>query len=232
MIMTHPVCKRQELCTLLSSQPIEISEDILSSISSLVTHQEIKDIMTIPTREVIRDVVFSISRNRALGPNGFPIHFYTSCWDIVGTDIVHAVKEFFCRKVFPRSWKATFITLISKVTNPTSFSDFRPISLCNVCYKIQCGFVKGRHIHDNIILVHELTQSLDQDIRGSNVIIKLDMEKAFHRIEWKFLTEILRRFGFTDKFIDLVDACVKENHFSLLVNGTSTPFFTITRGLQ
>ncbi|CAA7397123.1 unnamed protein product [Spirodela intermedia] len=82
------------------------------------------------------------------------------------------------------------------------------------------------------MLVHELTQSLDQDIRGSNVIIKLDMEKAFDRIEWNFLTEVLRRFGFTDEFIDLVDACIRENHFSLLVNSTSTPFFTTTRGLQ
>ncbi|CAA7409870.1 unnamed protein product [Spirodela intermedia] len=57
------------------------------------------------------------------------------------------------------------------------------------------------------------------------------MEKAFDRIEWKFLTEVLRRFRFTDEFIDLVDACNRENHFSLLVNDTSTPFFTTTRGL-
>ncbi|CAA6657847.1 unnamed protein product [Spirodela intermedia] len=58
------------------------------------------------------------------------------------------------------------------------------------------------------------------------------MEKAFDRIEWSFLIKVLRRFGFTDDFIDLVDACVRENHFSLLVNGSSTPFFTATRGLR
>ncbi|CAA7397131.1 unnamed protein product [Spirodela intermedia] len=58
------------------------------------------------------------------------------------------------------------------------------------------------------------------------------MEKAFDRIEWSFLIKVLRRFGFTDDFIDLIDACVRENHFSLLVNGSSTPFFTATRGLR
>ncbi|CAA7399339.1 unnamed protein product [Spirodela intermedia] len=58
------------------------------------------------------------------------------------------------------------------------------------------------------------------------------MEKAFDRIEWSFLIKVLRCFGFTDDFIDLVDACVRENHFSLLVNGSSTPFFTATRGLR
>ena len=82
------------------------------------------------------------------------------------------------------------------------------------------------------MLVHELVESLDQDIRGSNVIIKLDMEKAFDRIEWRSIAEVLRRFGFATAVIDLVDVCVKENHFSLLVNGHSTPFFTASRGLR
>ena len=138
------------------------------------------------------------------------------------------------------------------MTNSTSFREFRPISLCNVCYKVvskivterlrvfldrlispeQCGFVQWRHIHDNIMLVHELAQSLDQDIRGSNVIMKLDMENAFDRLEWRSITEVLRRFGFATAVINLVDICVRENHFSVLVNGHSTPFFTASLGLR
>ncbi|CAA7406434.1 unnamed protein product [Spirodela intermedia] len=225
--------------TLLTSQPIEISDDMLTSIPSLITHHESSLMTVIPTGEEIKEVVFSMSRHRAPGPDGFPADFY-------------AIKEIFRRKVFTRSWKATFLALIPKVTTPTSFRDFRPISLCNVCYKVvskivtrrlssfldklisleQCGFVKGQYIHDNIMLVHELAQSLGHDCRGSNIIIKLDIEKAFDRIEWSFLIKVLRCFGFTDDFIDLVDACVRENHFSLLVNGNSTPFFTATRGLR
>ncbi|CAA6674462.1 unnamed protein product [Spirodela intermedia] len=209
---------------------------ICSLRSSLVTHHESSLTTAIPTGEEIKEVVFSMSRHRAPGPDGFPADFYISCWDIVGTDLIQAIKEIFRRKVFTRSWKATFLALIPKVTTPTSFRDFRPISLCNVCYKVvskivtrrlssfldrlispeQCGFVKGRYIHDNIMLVHELAQSLGHDCRGSNIIIKLDMEKAFDRIEWSFLIKVLRCFGFTDDFIDLVDACVRENHFSLL----------------
>ena len=58
------------------------------------------------------------------------------------------------------------------------------------------------------------------------------MEKAFDRIEWRSIAEVLRRFGFATAVINLVDVCMKENHFSLLVNGHSTPFFTASRGLR
>ena len=138
------------------------------------------------------------------------------------------------------------------MTNPTSFHEFGTISLCNVCHKVvskivtrrlrvfldrlispeQCGYVQGRHIHDNIMRVHELAQSLDQDICGSNVTIKLDMEKAFDRIEWRSIAKVLRRFGFATAVINLVVVCLKENHFSLLINGHSTPFFTTSQGLR
>ena len=238
--------------TLLTSQQTEIADDMLESIPSLVTTEECSLITAIPTRDEIKRTVFSMSKNRAPGPDGFPADFYISCWEIVGMDVVEAIMEVFRRKVLTRSWKATFLALIPKVNTPTTFRDFRPISLCNVCYKIvsklvtsrlrpllnrlispeQCGFVKGRHIHDNIMLVNELAQSLDYDVRGSNTIITLDMEKAFERIDWNFLVEVLRRFGFTNDFITLVNACVRENHFSLLVNGSSTSFFTATRGLR
>ena len=196
-------------------------------------------------------MIFAMGRNQSPGLDGFPDDFYVACWNIIDTDLVQAIKEIFQGQTFPRNWKATFIALIPKLTNPTSFLEFRPINLCNICYKLvskiftgrlrvfldrlispeQCGFIQGRHIQDNIMLVHELAQSLDQDIRGSNVIIKLDMEKAFDRIEWRSIAEVLRRFGFATTVINLVDVCVKENHFSLLVNGHSTPFFSTSRGL-
>ncbi|CAA7404376.1 unnamed protein product [Spirodela intermedia] len=74
--------------TLLTSQPIEISDDMLTSIPSLVTHRENSLITAIPTGEEIKEVVFSMSRHRAPGPDGFPADFYISCWDIRGCPII------------------------------------------------------------------------------------------------------------------------------------------------
>ena len=193
-----------------------------------------------------------MGRNQSPSLDGFPTDFYVTCWDIIVTNLVRAIQEFFRVKTFPRSWKATFLSLIPKVTNPTSFREFQPISLSNVCYKVlskivigclrafldnltwpePCNFVEGWHIHDNIMLVQELAQFLDQDIRGCNIIIKLDMEKAFNRIKWISIAEVLRHFGFVIAVINLVDVCMRENHLSLLANEHSTPFFTAFWGLR
>lgn len=81
-------------------------------------------------------------------------------------------------------------------------------------------------------LAHELTQSLDTKSAGSNVILSLDMEKAFDKIEWSFLIRVLYRFGFGKDWIDIIKACVMNNSFSLLMNGVSSEFFKSTRGVR
>ena len=65
--------------TLLTSEPIELSEDLLSSILHLVTDEESLEITRIPFRKEIRDVIFAKGRNRSAGPDGFLVDFYVAC---------------------------------------------------------------------------------------------------------------------------------------------------------
>lgn len=112
-------------------------------------------------------------------------------------------------------------------------SDYRPISLCIFFYKIissivnkrlasllpaiisqeQSAFVKGRHITENIALAQELTYELARKTRGHNIILKLDMAKAYDRLEWDFLFAILEKFGFCKNFIDLVGKLIRPAGF-------------------
>ncbi|XP_073133552.1 uncharacterized protein [Henckelia pumila] len=87
-------------------------------------------------------------------------------------------------------------------------------------------------IADNILLAHELTHSLNLPARGGNVILKLDMAKAYDRVQWSFLLDALRRFGFSEQVVRMVRACISFCKFSFNVNGTPAGFFSSSRGLR
>ena len=76
--------------------------------------------------------MFALGRNRSLGLDDFPNDCYIACWDIIGAHLVNVFQEILRVQNFSRSWKVTFIAIIPKVTNPTSFREFRPISFYNV----------------------------------------------------------------------------------------------------
>ena len=159
--------------------------------------------------------------------------------------MVLAISDFFAGANLPRAVSATLLTLIPKVASPQVFSDFWPISVCNVLYKIiskvlmrrlefllprlispqQSGFVRGRLISDNFLLAKELIQSLNVKVWGANIMFKLDMTKAYDRVFWPVLMAVMRSFGFCEVWIDMVWILVSGCHFSLLINGEMKGFF-------
>ncbi|XP_073129192.1 uncharacterized protein [Henckelia pumila] len=222
---------------LLTGDPFVLDLPDFSGFSSEISEEENHSFAAAPSLEEVRAVVFSIPRDSVAGPDGFSSVFFQSCWDFVQHDVMDAVLDFFRGSLMPQGFTVTTITLIPKVEGAQAWTDFRPISLCNVSNKIiskllysrlrsvvgrlvsqsQSGFVPGRMIADNILLAHELTHSLNLPARGGNVILKLDMANAYDRVQWSFLLDVLRRFGFSDQ---------------VNVNGTPAGFFASSRGLR
>jgi hypothetical protein len=132
--------------------------------------------------------------NKAPRRDGFSIQFYRACWEIIKIDLLRMIKAFQQRAKVGGSTNSTFLALIPKEVNPSSFERFRPISLYNASYKIlskllaniikpllgnlispmQGGFVKGRHILDNVIQVQEAMHSSHQR-QEQGMLIKLEM---------------------------------------------------------
>lgn len=82
-----------------------------------------------------------------------------------------------------------------------------------------------------------LTQEIIKDIRlrtkaGPNVVMKLDMTKAYDRLTWLFLTKVLRKMGFLERFISMVFGIVSNNWYSVLINGQTWGFFKSSRGVK
>jgi hypothetical protein len=88
------------------------------------------------TDQEISDVLFQMGPLKAPGPDGFPARFFQRHWETLRDDVIHAVRKFFSNGIMPPGINDTAIVLIPKGNNPTELKDFRPISLCNVIYKI------------------------------------------------------------------------------------------------
>ena len=96
--------------------------------------------------------------------------------------------------------------------------------LPNLIPKNQGGFVKGRKIWDNIILVQEAIHSIQKN-GDKGMLVKIDLENAFDRVSHPFLFQVMRRFGFASEFISWVKACISSPWIAPLVNGRDAPFF-------
>ena len=142
---------------------------------------------------------------KAPGLDGMPPLFFQNYWDLVKGDITTTILNYLNSGSLPSTLNHTFVTLIPKVKNPEKVTEFRPISLCNVLYKIfskvlanrlkrilplliskhQSAFLKGRLITDNILVAFETLHYMKNHNLGSIsfMALKLDMSKAYDSVE-------------------------------------------------
>jgi hypothetical protein len=95
----------------------------------------------------------------------------------------------------------------------------------------QSAFIKGRNLVDGVVVINEVVDLARRNGR-SCLILKVDFEKAYDSVEWSFLDYMLRMFGFCEKWIDWIQACVFSGNMSVLVNGSPTEEINIQRGLK
>ncbi|GJU43506.1 hypothetical protein Tco_1200772 [Tanacetum coccineum] len=209
--------------------------------------------MTSPiTNNEIKRAMFDIGDDKAPGPDGYTSAFFKKGWDVVGQEVCTAVHDFFANGQLLKEVNHTFIALIPKVTTPLKVTDYRPISCCNVLYKCiskiltnriiegikevvsenQSAFVPGRRISDNILLTQELMHKYHTDRGPPRCAFKVDIQKAYDTVNWRFLGFILKSFGFHHTLIKWIMACVKSPSFSICINGNTHGFFKGKRGLR
>lgn len=241
---------------LLQSQNTNVCHDSINSFISilpnLVTNAQNDSLTRAPLWDEVLNCINSLDPDSAPGPDGFSGHFFRHYADVIKDNLMVEVSNFFQGLPLNKSFTSTILTLVPKKANPTCMNDIRPISLCNFKYKIlskilcdrlaliipfiiskeQSGFVKGRLITDNILLAHELVHNLDRKADGGNVLIKVDMSKAYDRLEWSFLIKVLKKFGFSSKFCDLILNCISNNWFSVQIQGCRLGYFKSYRGLR
>jgi hypothetical protein len=204
--------------------------------------------------EEVSDALFQIGPLKAPGPDGFPARFYQRNWDVLKEEIIQGVLKFFESGQMPPGVNDTSIVLIPKVDHPQELKDFRPISLCNVLYKIiskclvnrlrpilgdvisenQSAFVPGQLITDNALLAFECLHYMEHGVKADDPFCayKLDLSKAYDRVDWVFLEEVMHKMGFSCRWIQWIMSCVTTVRYSVKFNGALLEAFSPTRGLH
>ena len=190
---------------------------------------------------------------KAPGPDGFQPVFYQKFWAVVQPNVTQLVKDVLMGHDFPDGLNNAFLVLIPKSEVPSRPNQFRSIGLCNIVYKLvtkvivnrlkpilpqlisptQCSFVPRRQITDNVIIVQEMLHSMraKQGKRGY-MMVKIDFEKAYDRLRWKFIRESLMKLRLPQIMVEVVMQCIESARLSILWNGEPMEAFRPTRGIR
>lgn len=171
----------------------------------------------------------------------------------MGNSLTGLVNSTFSTGRFPTGLLEALITLIPKKDRLELASDFRPITLLNVVFKVitkvlvnkmhpimsklirsfKNSFLPGRSMLDNVILAQEVMHCMNRK-KGSKgfMMIKLDLHKAYDSIDWSFLEMVLTNLNVLARFVELIMFLLKESHISVIWNGEKLTPFGVGQGLK
>jgi len=217
-IVDHVVSYYKNLfCTNHVLQEQLLVEEVIPNILS----NEINNMLTmIPSHKEIKVAVFALNKDSAPGPDGYGAYFYQFFWNIVKEDVYKVVLQFFSFGWILPGYNSNIIALLPKSPNAISIDHYRSIAMSNFKFKViskvladrlaaimpsiisqeQMRFIHDRNINDFLCIASEAANLLYNKAYGGNLVMKIDITKAFDNLDWHFLLKVLRNFGFNETF--------------------------------
>ena len=238
---------------LFDAEPIQDLRIIIPSLFPDTSASEIADMSRLVSESDAHDALFRIGQLKAPGVDGFPALFFQNHWDLCAPEIVDVVKQAFSSGIIPAGLNHTLITLVPKISAPKHMHLFRPISLCCTVYKIiskiivdrirpmlkkwispnQVSFVPGRQISDNIMIAQEILHKC-KNAKGTKGFMawKVDLSKAYDRLNWNFIEQVLYEVKIPIQLVKLIMSCVSTASYQIVLNGELSESFTGSRGIR
>ena len=191
------------------------------------------------------------NRNKSLGADGLTVEFYSQFWDKLGEPLVSVFNQGLARGELPESMKASVTRLVHKKDDKRLLKNWRLISLLNVDYKIcskavsfrlsrvlgsivdpdQTCSVPGRSIHSNLVLLRDTLAFIDRT-GETGILLSLDQEKAFDRVDRIFLLNLLEHFAFGPWFRACIVTLYNAAFMQVLVNDFLSNPILLERGVR
>jgi hypothetical protein len=204
------------------------------------------------TEEEVWNMIKELPSDKSPAPDGMTGAFYKSAWSVIKGDVLRAVNAFYCpdRRQF-YYLNAALLTLIPKKPDAVKPSDYRPISLIHSFPKLiskmlanrlspklddlvqrnRSAFIKGRCIQDNYKYV-QCAAKLLKARKIPKMLLKLNISKAFDTVDWPFLLELLRAWGFGRRWRDWISLLLSTASTRVLLNGRPGKPIDHRRGLR
>ncbi|XP_062099812.1 uncharacterized protein LOC133805659 [Humulus lupulus] len=227
-VVNHFLSHFEQFMGRRSSATMELDLECMNQGNNLSVEQQVRLLRPFSKRDV-KKAMFSIHSSKSPGLDGFGSGFFKGLWGIIGDEISHAVLGFFQDGFLPKSLNETVISLIPKVADPKSASDYRPIACCNTLYKCiskllctrisevlpflvhsnQGAFIKNRNLAHNIMIFQDLLKGYTRKNISARCIMKIDLSKAYDTVDWLFVEKLLKSLCFPSKFINWIMICLK-----------------------
>jgi len=231
----------------ISSNTIKVFD--LDSLIDTVTDLEVLALCF--QHEEIDLIIRRMPTDKAPRADRFNGMFMKRCWSIIKNDFYALCEEFVCNSANLECINRSFITLVLKVSNTETISDFWPISLLNINLKLltkiladrlqsiilnlvhknQFGFIRSRSIQDCLAWSFEYIHQCHHSRRRA-IVLKLDFEKAFDTVEHPAILLMLQKLGFLDRYLAWIQSILSLGSSAVLLNGVPGKFFKCKRGVR
>ncbi|KAF7643589.1 hypothetical protein LDENG_00236820, partial [Lucifuga dentata] len=192
-----------------------------------------------------------IEGGKSPGIDRLPVEFYKTFWSELCVDFLEVFSECFNDMCLPLSSRRAVLTLLPKKGDLQEIKNWQPVSLLCTDYKIlskvlairlkevidqvihhtQTYCVPGRSIYDNVSLIWDILE-VPSSLGFDTGFISLDQEKAFDRVEHRYLWRVLQRFGLSPGFIAKIMALYVDVESVLKINGGLSRPFTVNQGIR
>ena len=201
--------------------------------------------------EEIKNVLNFFKPNKSLGEDEIISEFYITHWEQIKDEFFLLVNDTFDKKELTPSQYKGVLTLLYTSGEQEDIRNWRPLTLLNSDYKIiakilaerlkvvlpklihsdQKGFVKGRNINEANRLIQDVIYYTDRE-DDDGIIIFLDQQKTFDRVEWGWVDHVLSKFNFGEQFRELVQMLFKYAQTCIKTNGFVSKYFNISRSCR